>query len=329
MPSRRAEVASALANAGATGLSGEHLADQLGISRVAIGKHVASLRRDGYAITALRGVGYRLDALPATLAPVEVERLVTDSLWGRIEGSVDTGSTNDDCKALARAGAPEGTVVVAARQHAGRGRLGRSWVSPEGGAYVSVVLRPRIRPELAPELAPAVALGIAEGLDTLGVRATLKWPNDVLGGDGKLAGVLLEMSAELDCVHWVVAGCGVNVTRPGVPIPGASYVSDTTGASTAAVAAAVLDGIARAYREVTAGGFAAVAERYRARHALQGPAVVRDLTGALVADGVIEGVDDHARLLVRGPGGVAAVVAGEVTLRAERHSSVDARRQAG
>jgi BirA family biotin operon repressor/biotin-[acetyl-CoA-carboxylase] ligase len=315
MPSRRAEVASALANAGAAGVSGEHLADALGISRVAIGKHVASLRRDGYAITALRGVGYRLDALPARLVPVEVERLVTDPMWLRIDGSVETGSTNDDCKMLARAGAPEGIVVVAARQQAGRGRLGRSWTSPEGGAYVSVLLRPRVLPERAPELAPAVALGIAEGLESLGVPATLKWPNDVLAGDGKLAGVLLEMSAELDCVHWVVAGCGVNVTPPAVPIPGAAYVSDVSEASTATVAAALLDGIARVYREVTAGGFAAVADRYRARHALQGPAVVRDLTGAVVADGVVEGVDDRARLLVRGPGGVVAVVAGEVTLR--------------
>lgn len=315
MPSRRAEVASALANVGAAGLSGEALAESLGISRVAIGKHVASLRRDGYAITALRGVGYRMDALPATLAPVEVERLVTDPLWVRIEGNVETGSTNDDSKVLARAGAPEGTVVVAARQRAGRGRLGRTWISPEGGAYVSVLLRPRVRPERAPEFAPAVALGISEGLESLGVQATLKWPNDVLLGGGKLAGVLLEMSAEIDCVHWVVAGCGVNVTRPAAPVPGAAYVSDASEASAAAVAAALLDGIASVYREVSSGGFAAVADRFRARHALRGVAVVRDLTGAIVAEGVIEGVDDQARLLVRGPDGVAAVVVGEVTLR--------------
>jgi len=315
MPSRRAQVASALADAGRAGVSGERLADELGISRVAIGKHVASLRRDGYAIAALRGVGYRLDALPRTLVPVEVERLITDPLWTRIEGSAETGSTSDDCKVLARAGVPEGTVVVAARQRSGRGRLGRSWVSPEGGAYVSVLLRPRMRPERAPQLAPAVALGIAEGLESLGVMATLKWPNDVLLGERKLAGVLLEMSAEIDSVHWVVAGCGANVTRPAVPVPGAAYVSDVAAASAAAVAAALLDGIAAVYREVTVGGFSAVADRYRARHALHGPAVVRDLVGAVVAEGEVEGVDDHARLVLRGPDGVVAVVAGEVTLR--------------
>lgn len=316
MPSRRAEVAAALVSAGAVGVSGERLADELGISRVAIGKHVATLRRDGYGITALRGIGYRLDALPAILVPVEVERLVTDSLWVRIEGSSETGSTNDDCKVLARAGAPEGTVVVAARQRAGRGRLGRPWASPEGGAYVSVLLRPRVRPEAAAGLAPAVALGIAEGLAALGVPATLKWPNDVMVDGCKLAGVLLEMSAEMDCVHWVVAGCGANVVRLGDPIPGAAYVSDTSEATTAEVAAALLDGIARVYREVTSGGFAAIAERYRERHVFRGPAVVRDLTGAVVAEGVIDGVDDRARLLLRGANGVVAVVAGEVTLRA-------------
>ena len=316
MRSRRAEVAAALVSAGSAGVSGERLADALGISRVAIGKHVASLRRDGYAITALRGVGYRLDALPPVLAPVEVERLVTDPFWIRFDGGPETGSTNDDCKALARAGAPEGTVVVTARQRAGRGRLGREWVSPEGGAYVSVLLRPRLRPELASALAPAVALGIAEGLAALGVTAGLKWPNDVMMGGGKLAGVLLEMSAELDCVHWVVAGCGVNVTRPVDAYPGAAYVADAAEATTAEVAAALLEGVARVYREAMAGGFAAVADRYRARHVLSGPAVVRDLSGAVIAEGLIAGVDDRARLLVRGPAGVTAVVAGEVTLRA-------------
>ena len=119
--------------AGSSGISGERLATTFGVSRVAIGKHISALREVGYTIDAVRGEGYHLTSMPTGLVPVEVERLVTDTFWVHIEGAEETGSTNDDCKVLARAGVAEGTAVVAARQTAGKGRLGRTWVSPEGG----------------------------------------------------------------------------------------------------------------------------------------------------------------------------------------------------
>ena len=187
--------------------------------------------------------------------------------------------------------------------------------------YLSAVLRPPVAPAEVASLALAVALGVVLGLERLGVQARLKWPNDVLLGGGKLAGVLLEMSAESDSVDWVVAGVGLNVRRPGDADEAgqnAAYVDDAvSGIGLAQAAAAELDGIGEAYEQWRVGGFAALRSAYEARFALTGADVrVTDLLGTVRASGIVQGVDDEGRLLVRGADGtVCAVVAGEVTLR--------------
>jgi len=246
--------------------------------------------------------------------------LLASTMWCALSGGAETGSTNDDAREIARRGAPEGSVVLASRQLSGRGRLGRSWASPEGGVYLSAVLRPIVAPVRAASLALAIALGVALGVERLGARPGLKWPNDVLLDGGKLAGVLLEMSAEADSVDWVVAGVGLNVraARGRSLEPGAAYLEDAIGpVRLARVAAAELDGIAAAYGAWRAGAFAAIRGEYERRQALVGETVrVSDLTGAVHAEGVAEGVDEEGRLLVRaGTGQQIAVVAGEVTLR--------------
>lgn len=308
---RRAAIVRALLDAHGAPVSGEALAADLGISRVAVGKHIAALREAGFEIESAHRAGHRLLAMPPVTLPETVAPLVTSPLWTRFEGGALTASTNDDAKRLARDGAPEGTVVTAARQEGGRGRLGRGWESPEGGAYFSAVLRPNVTPmEVAP-LALVVGIGIAEGLATLGVDVRLKWPNDVLLDGRKLVGILLEMSAEADKVEWVVAGAGINVRRPGAEGEFA-YVEDVASVSPAQVAAAALDGIARAYAVFSAEGFAPLAERYATLDALAGSEVtVRDANGGIVANGVAGGVDAAGRLLV----GKTPVFGGEVTLR--------------
>jgi BirA family biotin operon repressor/biotin-[acetyl-CoA-carboxylase] ligase len=183
-----------------------------------------------------------------------------------------------------------------------------------------VVLRPSVPPAEAASLALAVALGVVRGIERLGAYATLKWPNDVLLGEGKLAGVLLEMSAEADRVEWIVAGIGMNVRRPAEADPAlpAAYLSDAIPhARLPEVAAAELDGIAETYAAWRRGGFAALRSEYEARFALGGQQVaVRDLLGEVRAEGEVQGVDAEGRLLVRDASGtVSAVVAGEVTLR--------------
>ena len=314
----RSDVLSALRSAGAAGVSGEALAGKLGVSRVAVGKHVAALRQAGYSIEAVPGTGYRLLATPDAPLPDEVAPLLSSAFWVDLRGGGVTGSTNDDARALAAGGAPEGTVVLASRQTSGRGRLGRDWESPEGGVYLSAVLRPAVTPAAVSSLALAVALGAAHGLETLGFAPCLKWPNDVLLGEDKVAGILLEMTAETDRVDRVVAGVGLNVRRPARhAFEGAAYLSDgEPGVRAPAVAAAVLDGIAAVYASWCADGFAALRDPYAARFALAGRAVsVRDLQGTVRAQGVAVGVDDGGRLLVEERGQVTAVTAGEVTLR--------------
>ncbi len=304
------------------GVSGPHLAQSLGVSRVAISKHVAALRELGYDIVASRGTGYRLLSAPDLPLPAEVYPLLRDPFWGRLEGAPTTVSTNDDAKRLARGGAAQGTAVLAGAQTGGRGRMGREWVSATGGVYLSVILRPNRAPAQIVALPLALSLGVSRGLEALGCRPLVKWPNDVwLDGEsepaGKVAGVLLEMQAESDCVEWVVAGFGINV-HPCADIPiGAACISNHGPAcSTAAVAAAVLDGIAGAYREFLEAGFEALTAEYERRSMLRGRTVtVRELDGSVRASGVVSGVDALGRLMLSGPSGIVSVSTGDVTLR--------------
>ena len=316
---RRDEVLEALRDAGGGGVSGEELAHRMGISRVAVGKHVAALREAGYRVDAVPGRGYALTGVPDEPLPAEVRHHLRTSLWQRLEGGGVTGSTNADAAALARAGAPQGTAVLASRQTEGRGRLGRSWESPAGGAYVSAVLRPPLPPAALTGLPLAVAVGVAEELSRFGVEAGVKWPNDLRLGDGKLAGVLLEISAEADRTAWVVVGVGLNVSRAGSAVEGAAYLEDAAGAvGRAEAAAAVLDGIAEGYRLLTEEGFGAVRERFEPRDVLARSTVrVRDAEGRVLVDGRAVGVDEEGRLLVETSGALVPVASGDVTLRGE------------
>jgi BirA family biotin operon repressor/biotin-[acetyl-CoA-carboxylase] ligase len=303
-----------------SGVSGELLATELGVSRVAVRKHVEALRELGYAVEARAGEGYRLVSAPDAPIPLEVRPLLHTDFAVRLEGGPVTGSTNDDARALALEGAPEGTVVLAARQTAGRGRLGREWASPEGGVYASVVLRPAVETPEAIVLPLVIGLGVARGLDGLGVHALLKWPNDLLGADGrKLAGVLLEGLSEGWLINWIIAGVGVNVRS--VPDPACcASVDELMGRKVplAEVAAAVLDGIGGTYRRWQTDGFAPFAAEYERRSYLAGRQVrVSDAAGRLVAEGEVAGIDALGRLLVAAERGTVPVVAGDVTLREE------------
>lgn len=325
MSVRRDELLAALRDAGEAGISGELLAGDFGVSRAAIAKHIAALRALGYTINATAGSGYILVSSPDLPLAEEIRPLLRSSFWTHLVGHAETVSTNDDLKTLAREGAVQGSAVVAAHQTAGRGRLGRSWASPTGGVYLSALLRPE-QPlaELAP-LALVVALGVARGIESLGGAVRLKWPNDVwfdgaglTGRGGKLAGVLLETSAESDRAEWVVAGVGINVLPPQEPFDGATYLAQEVASAPrlAAVAAAVLDGIAGAYEDFSAAGFGELAREYDARSMLIGRDVrVSGIDGSVRGEGRVLGIDEFGRLVLEGPTGREAISAGDVTLR--------------
>jgi BirA family biotin operon repressor/biotin-[acetyl-CoA-carboxylase] ligase len=189
-------------------LSGETLSQQLGVSRVSVWKHVRSLKKDGYVIEASPR-GYRLVSSPDLLLPCEFP-----DLEQRIHYFPEVGSTMDPARELAKKGAEEGTIVITEIQTRGRGRLSREWLSPEGGIYFTIILRPRISPAHAPRINLMAAIAVAATIRKLfGLKAQLKWPNDVLIAGKKVSGILAEMDAEMDVVNFVNVGIGINANN--------------------------------------------------------------------------------------------------------------------
>ena len=187
-------------------VSGEALSHQLGTSRVSIWKHIHALKEDGYVIEASPR-GYRLVSSPDLLLPYEFP-----GLEQRIHHFREIGSTMEAARELAKRGAREGTIVIAEVQTRGRGRLTREWLSPEGGIYFTIVLRPRISPAYAPRINLMAGIAVAVTIKELyGLKAELKWPNDVLIEGKKVCGILAEMDAETDVLNFVNVGIGINV----------------------------------------------------------------------------------------------------------------------
>jgi len=192
--------------------SGEEIGQKLNVSRTTVWKNITSLKELGYKIDSSPRKGYRLDASPDTPLPFEIIPNLTTELLGRnILYFRELPSTNLKAKEMAEASDAEGTVVVADRQTAGRGRLGRTWSSPRGGVYLSIILRPKISPMDAPGLSHLITLALSMTLEDLyAVSPKIKWPNDVYLSSKKLSGVLLEMSSEADLIDYVIAGVGIN-----------------------------------------------------------------------------------------------------------------------
>ena len=204
-----------LLEAGGNWRSGEELSRLLGVSRAAVAKHVRTLRGEGHQIEAMTRRGYRLLAEADVLTVDGVRRGLRTVCFGQGDFVLldRTDSTNREAALLALGGAPEGAVVVASEQTAGRGRTGRPWVSPAGvGVYVSLVLRPRLAPQAAPLVTLLTAVAVAEAVaEVTGLAPRAKWPNDVLLHGRKVSGNLTEVSTVADVVSHVVTGAGINV----------------------------------------------------------------------------------------------------------------------
>jgi BirA family transcriptional regulator, biotin operon repressor / biotin---[acetyl-CoA-carboxylase] ligase len=229
----------------------------------------------------------------------------------------DVTSTNDQAAALADAGAPEGTVVAADAQSAGRGRRGRQWVSPAGaGLYVSTVLRPP--PHVVSLLTIAAGVAVAEGIEVAtGLRPALKWPNDLYAGSRKLAGLLAEANVGTSVVQYVVLGIGVNV----MPAP---YPHEIAGRSTsleaelgravdrALLLAECLAALASRYADLKDGRERQVLAGWRARAAATLGRKVRWEADGPPVEGTADSIDETGALLVRTPTGTIRITSGEV-----------------
>ncbi|OGF49793.1 MAG: biotin--[acetyl-CoA-carboxylase] ligase [Candidatus Firestonebacteria bacterium RIFOXYA2_FULL_40_8] len=195
-------------------VSGEYLSRKFGISRTAIWKHVHALMDQGYKIDSQANAGYKLLVLPDKVLAAEIQYgLETVYIGQELYCFNEAGSTNELAMKLTEGAVSEGSVVIAERQSAGKGRLGRKWSSPPGtGLWFSVILKPKIHPQHSAKLTFISGLAVLDAIKTVtGLKAGLKWPNDVLLNGKKVCGILAEIKAGPDVIKYQVLGIGVNV----------------------------------------------------------------------------------------------------------------------
>lgn len=195
-------------------VSGEAISRQLGVTRAAVWKYIKSFQEDGCLIESIPKKGYRLLNVPDILDGVVIRHgMQTQILGNQVEVHRCIDSTNTRAKELALEGAPEGFLIIAEEQTIGKGRLGRHWVSPPGvGIWMSLVLRPKLYPSDAPKITLIAALSMVEAINSVtGLKAGIKWPNDILIRGRKVCGILTEIHADPDIIDYVVLGIGINV----------------------------------------------------------------------------------------------------------------------
>ena len=307
------------------GVSGAELAGQLGISRAAVWSHIEDLRKVGYDIEAGPHSGYRIAGEPdALLADDLLARLGKTKIIGRdIRVFEQTTSTSDVIEKLARDDVREGVVVFAEAQTKGRGRLGRKWISPERkGLWFSVLLRPDLRPQETTQLTVAAATALRRAIHTeTGLRPEIKWPNDILIGGKKVAGILTELSAELDKVRHVILGIGVDVNLGPGELPAelkktATSLKIESGEpiSRPGLAVAILRELDGDYSRVCSGKFAALTDEWEQHCTTIGRNVTVQI-GDRKIRGRAESLDDAGALLLRTEHGrLEPITGGDVTL---------------
>ena len=322
----RSKILDLLREAGDSYLSGEEMAKRLGVSRTAVWKHIQELRRDGYDIVSHSRSGYSLQSAPDTLRPEEIKNgLRTRRIGREIRFYPTVDSTNLEAKRLAQQGAPDGLIVVAEEQGKGRGRLERSFFSPAGkGIWFSVILRPDFLPQEAPKCTLLSAVAVAQAAEDFGMKVGIKWPNDVLADGRKLVGILTEMSAEMERIHYVIIGTGINVNIAEEDFPEdrrdkATSLSQLKGEEIPRVAffRAVLEHMDALYASILPEGFAEVFSMWRRYSITLGQMVrVIDARGGENAfTGRAVDIDEDGALLVDTAAGRRRVLAGDVSIR--------------
>jgi len=314
----------ALREAGLGGVSGAALAKELGVSRAAVWNRIEELRRHGYGIEASPHLGYVLSGSPNALHGDDLmARLPRNRVIGRdVRVFNETTSTNDIIEKLARDGVAEGSVVFAETQTRGRGRMGRQWHSPTGsGLWFSVLLRPRLRPSAATQLTVVSAVAVARAIEReTGLRPDIKWPNDIMFGQKKVAGILLELGAELDRIRHATLGIGIDVNVDPADLPPevrevATSLRAELGrvVDRASLATKVLSELDHLYQRLADGDFHEIGDDWMRRCSTLGRRVVIHIGDRRVS-GRAEALDDEGALLVRTEfGTIERIIGGDVT----------------
>ncbi len=311
-------------------VSGELLAQNLGISRAAIWKYLVRLKEIGYKIEAAPRKGYRLLSPTALLHPLEIKDGLQTTKFGQIiyeQAEID--STNKWAKTLAgQQNAPEGTLVIAEKQTGGRGRMGRSWSSAPGlGLWFSLILRPQISMSALAGIMLLTAVSMGKTIFQItGIQVQIKWPNDVMYQGRKLVGILAELNGEADMVHYLVLGVGVNVNHRKEDFP-----EELTGIATSLklirgedcsrrlILQEFLKELEIAYNQLPPSGISdAIIEYAKIHSATLGKKVKVNMGPGRVLEGEALDLESDGSLLVRESNGkITRVYSGDIIERSE------------
>lgn len=304
-------------------MSGQELCDKFGVSRTAVWKSIQKLKAEGYQIEAVPNKGYCLTGVADILNKEELENLRNTEWTGnKVVYFEVTDSTNIQAKRLGEEGWPHGTLVVAGRQEAGRGRRGRTWESPgHTGVFMTVLLRPSFLPGQASMLTIVAAMAVTKAVRVkYGLDVQIKWPNDIVLNGRKICGILTEMNTEIDAINYVVIGIGINVSN------------ERFGDDTAKVATSLrIEGGGEIRRaeliwavweafEAYYGNFIKTGDLQGIKHEYDGYLVnidrqVRVLDQKEPFTGTARGITAHGELIVETDEGIKRVSSGEVSVR--------------
>jgi BirA family biotin operon repressor/biotin-[acetyl-CoA-carboxylase] ligase len=303
-------------------ISGARIAREIGVSRSMVWQWVEQLRKLGVRVKGQRSKGYFLETVPDILTPDLLRKRLKGGLFGkRVFHFFKTDSTNRVALELGHAGEPEGTVILAEGQTAGRGRAGRSWHSERGtGLYVTMLLRPRLSPAQAPLLTMLAGISTQGAIQAqTGLAAELKWPNDLLLDGKKVGGILTEMYAEPTAVRFVIVGIGINVNQEKFPAELSAIATSLrkeSGRLTFRLELLVrlLTQFESDYNRFLREGPGFVVDRFQSASSFAQGRRVRVDTGLESYVGTTAGLSPDGLLLVAREGGaVVTVIAGDVT----------------
>jgi BirA family biotin operon repressor/biotin-[acetyl-CoA-carboxylase] ligase len=293
----------------------------LDLTQEELDENIKSLEKDGYVFNSSQNLGYQLIESPNLLLPYELQRgLETNYIGKKIHYFHEVDSTNNVAKKLAEDGAEEGTIVIAETQTRGRGRLGKTWLSPTGGIWMSIILRPHSPPADAPQLTLMTGVAVAKTLQKeCGLDVGIKWPNDILIGEKKVCGILTEANAKFNTLDYVVVGIGIDANVDTKVFPsdlrnGATSLKNELNKEIKGVSLVqqFLKNFEEIYGDFTAGKFPEILGEWRRLSKTIGSYVeVRKQLGKIVRGEAIGITNTGALILELDDGNLRKVISGE------------------
>lgn len=304
-------------------ISGELISEMLEVSRTSIWKHISALRKEGYIIESASRKGYKLISSPDILDIEKIKRTLSTKYIGKniyYYDSID--STNKEARKLAT-NQEKGVILISEEQTMGKGRLGRSWVSPKyKGIWMSLILKPDIAPEEAPKITQIAAAGVTNALDKIGIENSIKWPNDIVIGKKKACGILTEMSGEIGRLNFIIIGIGINVNldRDDMPqeiedIATSLKIESGRYISREDIIKNILNEFEYLYEDfLNTNSMNKTLQICRNKSALLGR-TVRLINGDKTRKVRVIDIDDKGRLVIEGNSRIEKIISGEISIR--------------